>query len=1581
MNILKLNIKANNKIVIIKFKEMKKFMFFFLMVFLFLGINQARSEATTVTTDNGKSVTDWVLLSPASAMLDEIDGNPDTTKVLRREVVYKRDTARAPFTPMTTKIFTMSSLTDTLFYPTDLNTFTGIRDVIHNPSTANGQVIQYAIDDTLSQLNLYDYRMFWIFNSDTVKLINNKLTDNFFANPMLSTGNYSYKLQGDVNLVDTLRTLTTTHDISDMTIIDTTFRQDSMLIRIDTLWKTDTILAPVPQIIYNPDTILTLIDTFRVIDSIDTILGPPIVIDTVWKDTFYVAKYYIESELDSIYSPPFLVVDHIDTTYISDTLTFYKRDTTYKVRTVSIVNKTIPYRVVNDAGFTINGTTRYRCSVGVDRIKCSDWMSFNYADIKRYESYKYRGEVFDEVNISSLEQDSLRFIGAGANAVAITFDDTILVGKNPYIVKKYVGSNSQFPYPGTYWGYENIIAAESPELVLNSVSPDKIKADGTIDSILCAGSEFEVNISIDGGLDLDISNINAVLSVYEEGNPTPITTRNLDTGNVNNFALDTLIMHDASTSYIFAVDYFQKNVQASLRNYGCYTTDTFRIRAFSTPRIDFRLADSLYTHGSADTLQVCAGFDVPVTFVGAIDTNFKDSILDVKFIINNSITYTVTKPADTNYVYLFDTIYNIQNDTTIICEIQVNNLCIDIDTVSVSIGLAKMTIDYPDTTHFCATGDTNVLRYGGIRPLVNGMPLSSGASLSWSWEPLAAVSGTINDTIDAVSRLITVDFSDLEITEPAIFKLIIEDPGTLGCYVKDSIYFVGLPQLIMKALTDATHYNPLVCLGGEHDLTFVIENLTEDYAPLYGASNNPFITYMMQDSSLSGADTIITTDITLPNDTSALYNVSNYVDTNGRYDYFVTYSFADGQCAGMSDTITVNVAAPLAVNLPFDTTICIEGTARFDLTEVTLDTFLFGESFVWSWTTTNTPTDTVETDTIDDPQTSDNSIPFTANIDSAFINDYYTVNPDNDAIHFNFEIYSQSGLPGCQLKYDTALTVTIFNTDTFVKDSLVYIDAPYVIQDGEVKFCISDFGVFDHLPFTYYATFNNPVFGDTTLSIDDTIRSADLVLFPDTTELVITYTTPGCSTVLESKVNIIIFNTPQINMDTVVDQCENSYVDFVARLDSTIYTDAYRGTDTFRYIWTIDTFDNANTSWVNIDTHVVITNSFVDTFTYQLPFANGLSDQIAVNVAIQNLTTNCQILPNFDGQEFYIYTAALINGGSDTVCENVESTAIPLEIIVTQDNNVHWRITYDTTEIYTNTYSNATNGDTINDTINVLANYAGTLISNALDTFTNGTYPFIVEVWQSNNYDDDVDCRAKDTIYLVTRAVPVIDPNYTYIRFCQDSNTTINVNATGEALTYYWSMSGVAFDTTNNGTCTTPIIDQPAGTIVEIGVAVVTLEGNCGDTMQIPITVVSNPNDNIKFHTSLESDSTCVGKEVTLDAWPQTVPGDSVTGLEVVTYTWTQLSPTNTPIYTGQGDTSIVLENLTNEALGYSYSVEVATSGYNCPPVADTTDTIVIYPTLQVTITPSNDTVCEGSNVAINTQLIIPDTNQLIHYQ
>ena len=36
----------------------------------------------------------------------------------------------------------------------------------------------------------------------------------------------------------------------------------------------------------------------------------------------------------------------------------------------------------------------------------------------------------------------------------------------------------------------------------------------------------------------------------------------------------------------------------------------------------------------------------------------------------------------------------------------------------------------------------------------------------------------------------------------------------------------------MKALTDAAHYTPLVCLGGAHDLTFVIENLTEDLRPI-----------------------------------------------------------------------------------------------------------------------------------------------------------------------------------------------------------------------------------------------------------------------------------------------------------------------------------------------------------------------------------------------------------------------------------------------------------------------------------------------------------------------------------------------------------------------------------------------------------------------------------------------------------------------------------------------------------------------------------------------------------------------------
>ncbi|HQA86627.1 MAG TPA: hypothetical protein PK448_03570, partial [Bacteroidales bacterium] len=566
MNILKLNIiKENNKIVIIKFKEMKKFMFFFLMVFLFLGINQARGEATTVTIDNGKSVTDWVLLSPASAMLDEIDGNPDTiAQNVRTVTKIERDTVRAPFTPMTTKIFTQSSQTDTLYYPADISSFTGLRDISNNPTLANGQVIQYEIEDTLSQLNLYDFHLFWILGADTVKQVNNKLTDIFFANPMLSTGNYSYKLQGDVNLVDTLNSHTRTIVILDMTIVDTTFKQDSTITAIDTIWQRDTVITP--NTVDSTVGTITLIDTFQVVDRIDTVETDPLQLDTIWKDAFVVHFY---NDIDTTYSAPFPVVDYIDTTYKSDTLSnTLTHSKVTRNRTVPIVNKTIAYRVVDNAGFALNAGTRYRCSEGAVTVRCIDWLTFPTDSVTLYESFSFNGLNFDEGNPSVLEQDSLTLITSGANSLSLTFNDNVVVGENAYVTKKYTKASPSFPYPGTYWAFENILVSERPELVLNSVSQDKINTDGTIDSILCAGSEFEVNVSILGGLSLNHSNINAILSIFEAGNPTPIVTRNIDSGAIDNFILDTLVMHDASTSYIFAVDYVQKNVNASLRDYG-----------------------------------------------------------------------------------------------------------------------------------------------------------------------------------------------------------------------------------------------------------------------------------------------------------------------------------------------------------------------------------------------------------------------------------------------------------------------------------------------------------------------------------------------------------------------------------------------------------------------------------------------------------------------------------------------------------------------------------------------------------------------------------------------------------------------------------------------------------------------------------------------------------------------------------------------------------------------------------------------------------------------------------------------------
>jgi len=294
---------------------MKKFMIFFLMVFLYIGTSQARSETTTFTTDDGKGLTDWVIPSQASNspyfMLDGIDVNPDTIYTNLRNVnIVNRDTVQASFTPPTVSFFTMKGTTpgDTLFYPGNISGFTGFRDIYNNPTLSNGQVFQYRLNDPTNQLGSYNYDLKWILGTDTVKTVSNSLNDMFFADPSLLVGNYTYKLQGSINLVDTFNTHTRTLSILDLTIVDTTFRPDSAIASIDTIW----------------------------IDSAQTIVD------------------YI----DTTYSY-FNVVDYIDTIYVADTLS----DVTNSVmatglRASTLVNETVPYRVIDNAGFTINAGTR-----------------------------------------------------------------------------------------------------------------------------------------------------------------------------------------------------------------------------------------------------------------------------------------------------------------------------------------------------------------------------------------------------------------------------------------------------------------------------------------------------------------------------------------------------------------------------------------------------------------------------------------------------------------------------------------------------------------------------------------------------------------------------------------------------------------------------------------------------------------------------------------------------------------------------------------------------------------------------------------------------------------------------------------------------------------------------------------------------------------------------------------------------------------------------------------------------------------------------------------------------------------------
>ena len=82
---------------------------------------------------------------------------------------------------------------------------------------------------------------------------------------------------------------------------------------------------------------------------------------------------------------------------------------------------------------------------------------------------------------------------------------------------------------------------------------------------------------------MDLGNINAVLSIYKNGSMTPDLSVAIDSGDILNYSLDTLLMENENTSYICVLDYVQKNDNASLRNYGCAALDTFGIRAYTVP--------------------------------------------------------------------------------------------------------------------------------------------------------------------------------------------------------------------------------------------------------------------------------------------------------------------------------------------------------------------------------------------------------------------------------------------------------------------------------------------------------------------------------------------------------------------------------------------------------------------------------------------------------------------------------------------------------------------------------------------------------------------------------------------------------------------------------------------------------------------------------------------------------------------------------------------------------------------------------------------------------------------------------------
>jgi uncharacterized protein (TIGR02145 family) len=232
-------------------------------------------------------------------------------------------------------------------------------------------------------------------------------------------------------------------------------------------------------------------------------------------------------------------------------------------------------------------------------------------------------------------------------------------------------------------------------------------------------------------------------------------------------------------------------------------------------------------------------------------------------------------------------------------------------------------------------------------------------------------------------------------------------------------------------------------------------------------------------------------------------------------------------------------------------------------------------------------------------------------------------------------------------------------------------------------------------------------------------------------------------------------------------------------------------------------------------------------------------------------------------------------------------------------------------------------------------------------TGLTGTYTAIVT--GSNG------CIGRDTVQLVTTAIPVLANNPLNKTICTGESTNISLSSAPPGAAFHWTASltlgNITGFSADSGLVINQVLVNSLSTPGIVTYHITPKIGSCsGSTVHFPVTV--NPGDSVKVSISSSGNTICAGTSVTFTATP-TYGGSSPS------YQWKVNNVNN-----GGNSSVFTYAPADNDVIRCILTSSSTVCVYNNPATSNTISMLVnpVLP-VSVNITPSANPVCAGTSV------------------